>query len=268
MPRKQRKFFLAISVTFLIILLLVKCSGRQSKDDAAIQKDITDSVNNYNSEDWDIRLNAVKNISKYSDTVYAKNSLLLLLKALDDSHSEVRIEALKIVKDMKAPAAEEKIRTIALMDENSNVRYFAFSALEVYGNIKNENVFITGLSDEDWLVKEASLKGLMKINDPGIQIKHLDIIINAMNDSNISVKLIAISNILIKNQLIYDELAKIINNEKSGSFLLKAALSKIKDYKLDPKTKKRIIELLTHRDKDVRILSLQVLKQQKSNLDL
>jgi HEAT repeat protein len=225
-------------------------------------------VNSYNSEDWETRLNSIKSISKYSNTVYAKNSLLLVLKATDDTHSEVRIEALKILKKSKAPAAEEKIGQIALSDENSNVRFFAFSALEVYGNIKNENIFFRGLDDSDWLVKEASLKGLMKIDDPGIQYKYLDTILKAIHDSNISIKLTAISNITIKDQLIYNELAEIINNKESGLSILKAALHKIAGYKLDKKTKKRVIELLTHRDKSIRLLSLQVLKQEELNPDL
>jgi hypothetical protein len=247
---------------------MLKCGSNQFTDDAAIQKEITIAVNNYNSEDWETRLNSIKSISRFTDTVYAKNSFLLVLKATDDSHSEVRIEALKILKIIKAPAAEEKIGQIALYDENSNVRFFAFSALEVYGNIKNENIFIKGLDDSDWLVKEASLKGLMRINDPGIQFKYLSTILTAINSSNISIKLIAISNITIKDQLIYNELAGIINNKESGLSILKAALLKITGYKLDKKTKKRVIELLTHRDKAVRLLSLQVLKQEELNPDL
>lgn len=255
-------------ILLIITLFLSACGRNQFTEDAAIQKDITIAVNNYNSDDWEIRLNSIKSISKYSDTVYAKNTLLLLFKALNDPHSELRIEALKILKKMKAPGTEEKIGEIATDDENSNVRYYAYSALEEYRDIKNEDIFLQGLDNKDWLVREASLQGLMKIDDPEIQIRHLDTIISAMNDQNVSIKLTAISNISIKNPLIYDELSKIINNEDSGRYLLKAALQKIRGYKLDLKTKKRLIQLLTHRDKNIRLLSLQALRQEKNNLDL
>jgi len=157
---------------------------------------------------------------------------------------------------------------MALTDESSNVKVFALSALETYGNIENENIFIEGLDDTDWLIKEASLKGLMKITDHGIQIKYLDVIIDAINDKNLSIKLAAVSNITIKDQKIYDELAKIINNKESGLTLLKAALQKIKGYQLDNRTRKRIIELLTYRDKNVRLLSLQALKNEEPDPDL
>ncbi len=265
------KLIKSIFLHFLIFLLaftFFKCSSNnQFTEDGEIQKDITNSVNNYNSENWEIRLKSIKNISKYSQTVYAKNSLLLLIKALEDTHSEVRIESLKILKKMKAPAAEEKIGNIAVSDENSNVRFHAFSALQEYGSLKNEVLFLKGIDDKDWLVKEAALCGLMSINDTEIQIRHLDIVLQAIRDTNVSVKLAAISYINIKDPLIYEELTKIINNKESGLSILKAALEKVKGYKLDKTTKKRIIELLTHRDRKVRLLSLQVLKQEELNLN-
>lgn len=254
MPRNTVKFF------FIVLLTINYCTNNKYANDASIQKDITDAVNSYNSESWEIRLDALKKISRYSDTVYAKNSFLFILKAADDSHSEIRIEALKILKKLKAPAAEEKIRNIALSDSNANVKYFAFSALEEYGNIKNEESFLLGLKDEDWLVRESALKGLMKINDPDIQNKHLPIIITAITDTNISIRITAISNLSVKNPQIYEVLSGILNNKESGSTILIAALQGIKGYKLDEITKKRIIDLLTHKDKQVRISSLQVLK--------
>lgn len=269
MPQIKSKLFLIHFILILSGLLVLCCSSNnQFIEDMAAQQEITAAVNNYNSENWEVRLESVKSISKYSDSVYAKNSLLLLMKALDDSHTKIRIEALKTLKVMEAPAAEEKIGNMALNDINSNVRFFAFSALEEYGSIQNEDIFIHGIDDTDWLIKEAALKGLMKIKDPEIQIKHINIIIGAINDKNISIKLAAISNLNIKDPLIYDKLSEIINNKESGLSVLKAALDKIKGYKLDNKTKGRIIELLTHRDKNVRILSLQALKQEKSDFDL
>ncbi len=253
-----------IVLIFIQILFLLKCSTAvKFSSDAEIQNNITIAVTDYNSDNWETRLKAIKSVSQYSDSIYAKNSILLVFKALDDSHSKIRIEALKIFIKIKAPAAEEKIGELALTDENSNARFFAFTALGEYQNIKNEYIFVKGLKDKNWLVREASLAGLMKINDPEIQIKYIDIILNAMRDNNVSIKLACISNITIKDPLIYSELTKIINNKNSGLYLLKAALNKIKGYKIDDKTKKRIITLLTHRDKDIRILSLQALKQEE-----
>jgi len=269
MPQKQGTLFHARSITAFLILLVTGCAGSgEFTNNAKIQNDITIAVNNYNSDNWETRLDSIKKISRYSNTVYAKNSFLLIFKALDDSHSEVRIEALKILKPMKAPAAEKKIRSMALLDENPNVRVYAYSALEEYRNLTNEEIFTKGLQENDWLVKEAALKGLMKINDTEIQTRHIDDIVSAIKDKNISIKLTAISNINIRNPLIYAELAKIVKNKGSSLFVLKAALVKIKEYKLDPETKQRVIELLTSRDKNVRILSLQVLKQNELNADL
>ena len=256
-------------ILFMLIIVsqFLACSSNQFTEDARIQREIITAVDNYNSENWEIRLSAIKNISKYSNTVYAKNSLLLLIKALDDPYSEVRIEALKSLKNIKAAGAEEKIGALALTDENPNVRYFAYLALEEYTNIANENIFLQGLNSDDWLVKEAALRGLMRINDHAIQIKHIDIIIDCIKNKNTAIRLTAIQYLTIKSTLIYDELAGIINDKTSGLTVLKAALSEIKGYRFDIKTKMRIIDLLTHRDKSIRVLSLQALRYEKLNLD-
>ena len=251
----------------IIVSLLPACGSSRFTEDARMQREIIAAVNNYNDENWEIRLNAIKSISKYSNTVYAKNSLLLLIKALDDSSSEVRIEALKSLKHIKAAAAEEKIGDLALTDQNNNVRYFAFRALEEYTNMTNEQIFLQGLKNNDWLVKEAALRGLMRIDDHAIQVKHIDIIIDCIKSKNTAIRLTAIQYLEIKSTLIYDELADIINDQTSGLTVLRAALTEIKGYKFDIKTKMRIIELLTHRDKNVRLLSLQALRYEKLNLD-
>lgn len=109
MSQKQRILILTGSAVLLLMLILSSCGSKgQITNDAKIQNDITIAVNDYNSDNWEIRLNAIKKISRYSNTVYAKNSFLLIFKALNDSHSEVRIEALKVLTNIKAPAAEKK----------------------------------------------------------------------------------------------------------------------------------------------------------------
>ncbi len=256
--------FITNTLFFLSVLLVSGCSGRGDVlSDAAVQKEITTAVNDFNSDNWQVRIDAVRRISKYSQSVYAKNSLLLIIKALDDSHSEVVIEALEILKQIKAAAAEEKISFIAQNESNPNLKYHALSALAEYRDIKNEKIFLDGAASHDWLVREASLKGLLSINDPYVQTRNLDLIIKAINDENISVKLSVIPLINIKNPLIYDELVKIINEEGSRISLMISALQKLAGYTLDDATRERIVVLLTHRDKNVRILSLQVLKQEK-----
>ena len=80
MPLKQ-----IILLFFILTPHLFTCSSSSRLTEDAAQKDITLAVNNYNSENWEIRLESIKNISRYSDTIYAKNSMLLLLKAIEDN---------------------------------------------------------------------------------------------------------------------------------------------------------------------------------------
>jgi len=90
-------------------------------------------------------------------------------------------------------------------------------------------------------------------------------IIKGINDKNIAVKIAILLNIKIKDQLLYDKISEIIQNRKTKTSLLEAALIAIVGYTLDDVTKERIVELLTHRNKKIRILSLRVLKEQNQN---
>ena len=65
--------------------------------------------------------------------------------------------------------------------------------------------------------------------------------------------------------MIYNEIVKIIKNKSSGLSLLKAALSAARGYRFDEETRERIVKLLTHRNREIRILSLQALKQEKTD---
>jgi len=247
-----------------LVLTNTSCSGNQIvSSDSVVKSEIIKGINDYSSENWEIRLRGVQTVSNYGNTIYAKNVLLLLMKAADDMHPRVRCDALTGLKKMAAPAAMEKIRELALTDKDSNVRLFAISALEVYKSIQNEDIFLKGLDDQNWFVRETSLRGLLLIDDQYLQTRHKDIIIKAISDDNISIRLTALNSVRIKDPLLYTEISRIINNKESGLSILKAALFAVKGYRLDDITRNRIISLLIHRDEDIRLLSLQVLKAEK-----
>lgn len=249
----------------LVILAVPLCSINEkilNEDDAA-KKDITAAINNYSSDDWEIRLAAVKRAARYGDTVYAKNVILLLLLAADDYHPIIQIEAIKNLQRIKPLAAADTLRNIALNDTDANVRYAAISALQDYASPDNEEVFTSCTSSQDWLIRESGYIGLLRIVPYDVQKKHLGKIIRGINDDSISVRIAVLTNVKLRDPLIYNEIVKIINNKKSGLSLLKAALSAARGYRFDKDTRERIVKLLTHRNRDIRLLSLQALKQEK-----
>lgn len=254
---------------FLAVITLASCSLKTGlyPDDAEARRSIRNSINDYSSEDWVVRLGAVKSASRYGDTVYAKNVILLMLLAADDYHPLVQIEAIKGLKKMRSYAALEKLRELSLTDPDLNVRRIAIETLQDYSLPENADIFITGIESRDWLIREASYIGLLRIKPDDTQKNYIGKIIKGIKDRNISVRIAVLTNLKIKDPLLYNEISGIINNKKTGISLLKGALVAANGYTFDDKTRERLLGLLTHRNKEVRLLSLQALKREKIELN-
>ena len=246
----------------IILLLCLSCSSRTAAVENTEAKDaITRSVKLYSSENWEIRKMAISRVVVYSGTAYSRNVILLLLKATDDPHPLVRVEALHALTRIKTESAHGRIREMALYDRETVVRWSAYKALEVYGSADDESAFITGYSDSDWLIREAAIRGLLVIDDDAVQARNVQLVISAINDSSISVRIDALYHVRFKDAGLYREITALINNKKTGVSLLKAALTAVSGYRLDENTRNRIVKLLTHENRDVRVLSLRALKK-------
>ncbi len=248
----------------LLILTNISC-GRSSislNENDRIKNEITDAVHLYSSDNWEQREKAVVSMYKYKDSIFSENIFLFFLKATEDRQSAVRIKAVQGLHLMSNPAAIDRLKVLAMDDPKANVRWHAILALGDYRIKDNENIFIESYKSSDWLVREAAIKGILKIKDPEIQEKNISLIIQAINDPVISVRLAALQNIEYKNELLYPEIAGIINNKKSSLSILKAALSAIKGYRLDYKTRDKLISLLTHYDRKIRIMAFRALKDE------
>lgn len=150
---------------------------------------------------------------------------------------------------------------MSLYDREAVVRWAAFKALEVYASADDESAFITGSSEKDWLIRESAIRGLLKIEDDSVQARNINLIISAMNDPSIAVRIETLRHVRIRDAGLYREISALINNQKTGISLLKAALTAVTGYRIDEKTKKRIIKLLTHENRNVRVLALRALKK-------
>ncbi|HOP62343.1 MAG TPA: HEAT repeat domain-containing protein [Spirochaetota bacterium] len=261
--------YIQILLVTLLLFTALSCSLKKEiiPDDPVAKYTIRESINNYSSDDWEIRLNAIQRASKYGNSIYAKNVILLMLLAADDYHPLVRIEALRCLKIIKAESALDKIREIAMDDSDRNVRRAAISALQDYALEANAGIFISGIESNDWLIREESYIGLIKIDPDDIQKKFLNLLINGIKDRNISVQIAILNNITIKDPLLYHEISGLINNRDTKASLLRGALVAVKGYTFDEKTRSRLFELLTHRNRDIRVLSLQALKREKIEMN-
>jgi len=256
---------------FLVCYIFItsSCSFKASlqPDYSAADNAINQSINDYSSADWHVRLTAVKRASEYSNTAYAGKILNLMIIASADYHPAVQIQAIKSLKQMKSYAALEKLREISMADPDYNVRRTAITALHDYESSANSDIFLAGIESRDWLIREASYIGLLKIKPENVQMNYIGKIIKGIKDPNLSVKLAVLTNLKIKDPLLYNEISGIIKNKNTGISLLKGALAAINGYTFDERTRKRLLGLLTHRNKDVRLLSLRALKREKIELN-
>ena len=136
-------------------------------------------------------------------------------------------------------------------------------ALAEYRDPTASPIFVKGLTSEDWLLREESIKGLLMIDDILIQQVSIPYILKALRDQRINVRLSALKYVKVRNIKIYEVLQHIVNNKNNYNriIILISTLNAIKGYLLDDKTRERLIEFLTHPNREIRILSLSVLKK-------
>lgn len=222
------------------------------------KKDIKYLTKLYEEKSWEKRKEAISKICAYK----SPEVTALLLTALNDTHSIIRIEAIKCLGKRKEKKAKKNIKYIAENENNINEKLAATQALANYRDPTAAPVFAKGLNNEDWFIREESIKGLLMINDLLIQQVSIPYIMEALEDPKVNVRLAALENLKVKNKKIFIKLSEIINDEDNyyKISLLKAALKAIDGYLLNKKTRERLIGFLTHPNKEIRILSLYILR--------
>ena len=244
---------------FIFIILILSCSKA-----LIILRDDKAELNNYRKQykqgDWQRRAHAVIEISK----IDIPESSVFLLKAVDDIHPSVTILALDGLSKRQPGIALERIKHLAEFESNKNIRWYALKALAEYRDAKSAPIFVIGIKNSDWLIREESIKGLLMIDDYAIKYVSMPHIIQALYDKKINVRITTMRYLDIKDKRLYSILNKILyKNLKRNNTMLVAVLKALKGYKLDKKTRKTMINLLTHPNRDVRLLSFHVLREER-----
>lgn len=215
--------------------------------------------NGYKSDNWKTRLEAVRAVA----AIKGERAENLIIKALDDSHNAVKIEALQILFKRPIKRARVQVRNLALHNMNGNVRWNALRTLSRYRDPRDASIYIYNFADEDWLIREAAIIGLLSIDDYSTKFIHIDVIVKALDDPSISVKFAVLSHLNIRHQTLYDKLIQMLNVENNPPSLLVAILKALEVYNIEEKDKGKIIELLTHSSSAVRIAALKTLKAKR-----
>lgn len=221
------------------------------------------SIRKYDSPNWEIRRNAIRDLAKNisaSDDGLIEMALLVSSK---DVHPAVRIESLKGMAALKSKNTFGRISEIALLDDNNNVRWYAIKTLALFNEKSSFDVFSKSYASDDWLLREASIEGLMDMDIMMEKEKVIPYAVKGMNDPSENVKIATLINVRIRDEKLFTLIKEIFKKKKNTSHpLLRASLTAMNGYMLDSKTRGDVIDLLSHDNKEIRLLAFKVLKQE------
>ncbi|TAL35807.1 MAG: HEAT repeat domain-containing protein [Spirochaetes bacterium] len=255
-------FSLSKSVLLVVCALIActKITTIQRTDRAAIQS----SLRLFQETNWQARQKALNELASFTlpiddpDFPAIENAYLL---ALDDSHQIIRIEALKNISSVTSVRILNRAAEIAEGDPNLNIRWYALKSLSGFRKPAFLNVFIKGLSSDDWLIREESIRGLLTIDDQALVRQQIPLVLHSLEDPNYAVRLAALENLTIRDSRLYNSIAGMLNSEMREQHSILAALLKaIRGYQLDQETRRHVSEFLLHSNSEIRVLALRALK--------
>lgn len=241
-------------VIICIILLFVhSCANIQQTDNTERDKVLASAEINYASKNWNDRSKALLSLHGISH----HKALELIEKGFFDIHSRVRIDAISVF-----PLNESNVHILSplsLNDPDANVRWSALKKISDIKSKKALDVYLSALSDKDWLVRETAIKGFVSILDQQIFSDNIKTIISLLTDPQESNRIIIASALIFEDKRIYESLSKPLFTD---SILYRpnyciALLKALQYYKLDEKTRSKISSFITHPNQEIRILALQ-----------
>ena len=249
--------------SMLMALICLHAAGCVSWDMIRVQRQREAAIR-YPSADWQERRSIAHDIVRYYGK--DKNDLVIgiLAYACRDPHPAVRMEAVQSLAKIKPEHALPLLQKIAREDSSDNVRWYALAALRVFNDPSSADIFVQGLGSPDWLIREECVRGICSLDDATVRAKLIPPIIKAMHDPSTSVMLTALRQVRTRDDRIYTVIAEKLKSATNNDYsLLEACLIALKGYRLDPKTKEKVINLLLHNNPRIRILALRVLKEDR-----
>lgn len=215
--------------------------------------------NGLKSDNWQTRIEAVKGAA----AIKGERAENVIIEALKDTHNIVKIEALQILYNKPIKRAQIEIRKLALYSDNDNVRWNALLTLSRYRDPRNAAIFKYNFENDDWLIREASIIGLLTIDDLSTQYVYIDVILKALNDPSYSITIAALSNLRFNHPDIYNTLINMLEKDDiiNQPELIIKTFGVLRNYTIPENDKKKLIKFLTHNNTAVRIEALKTLKQ-------
>ncbi len=259
---KEKNVPVCLILLVLICAFILGCGKGQfregSSGDLIKSSELTEKIR---SSNWEERVAAAESAREHAIKGDRSLAREVLFKGVEDTHSEVVIASLKGLAALGGEPARKKILEVLENSNNSNSIWYALKALTSYKDAKNIPVFKQYLDHSEWLVREASILGILKVDDLTRQYKVIPSIIKALNDPSKSVQITVLRNLSIKDEKLYDVLRDtFLGIEERDYTYLKVLLDAMRGYELDEKVRNRLIDLLMHSNPDIRVRAFRVLK--------
>jgi hypothetical protein len=249
----------------LIAALLLAGCGRFQKAELVRIQNQRALANKYAKGNWMDRRDAVREITKYAGA--QKNDLIIgtLKVATRDTHSVVRIEAMKGLPAIRSVETLALLKQAAAGDRDGNVRWYALQSLRLFRDPSIADVYVKGLSSDDWLVREESILGILELDEAAVRPRLIPAIIRALGDPRSSIVITTLMNLKVRDDALYRAITgRLFACSDFDYSTMEAALTALEGYSLDPKTKEKVLNLLVHNNYRIRVLALRVLKKDRS----
>lgn len=254
----------AITACLFLSISTLNCSNNLVIDSRGISvSSIKNSIEKYQSPDWEQRLIAVKDLK---NNIKGPNDQLVemaLIISSRDTHPSVRIESLNGLENLATKKSIDRMNEMALSDESLNVRWQALRSLVKIRDESSYSVFMQSFSSDDWLIREAAIQGILLYSSVAGSESLAQYSEKGLKDINECVKIATLRNLQVKEEMLYPLVLDIFKKHKKSSHpLLNASLVALKGYMLDKETRDDVIDLLGHKNREIRILAFRVLKQE------
>ncbi len=235
---------------------------RKHGDPAKIQE----AIEKYNSENWLTRKDALmtlqEELKKRNSPEIAMTIEKVFLNASLDDHIAIRIKAAEGLSLLESSSSLAMLLNLASPRSPVNVRWSAIKALASRNSPLATSVYVRGLSDNDWLIRKASVKGLLRLKDTELKNRYINLILKALKDPVINVRVCAMDNLSLQDRRIYRAITANIYQGKPGILLI-SSLKAIRGYQLDNTTREKLIDMLNHPRIKIRILALRALQESR-----
>ncbi|HOW81393.1 MAG TPA: HEAT repeat domain-containing protein, partial [Spirochaetota bacterium] len=215
----MRAFALVAIATFLAAS--TGCDRNYRKKSAELKALLDTAQREYSARRWDLRKKAIAGVRAFFQGVDARDPAQFektkeyrmigdfLATSSRDIYASVRIESLKAIAILRYEPAFDRVGEMALNDQDDNVRWQAVETLSLYRSEKSIDILTRTLRSDDWVIREASIRGMLMLDESVQRGRLIPYISEAILDPNDNVSRAALAGAAIRDQQLYKTTADV-----------------------------------------------------------